>query len=97
VTANNALVLFLAVFWGGLATVVKITNLLAGKRWSDGPSLIPVIPLHPLAAGMVGWLVNLVVSPWGSWLICALHVGWIVVAAIVGELRHQRSRPTDDA
>jgi hypothetical protein len=39
------LVLFLVVFWGGLVAAIKIENSKAGKRWSDGPSFVPVIPV----------------------------------------------------
>ena len=78
-TANAGLVLFLIAFWGALAAWVKIENWWAGKRWSDGPSLIPLIPFLPMLAGVVGWLGNLVASPWGSWGVAGLHVGLLFV------------------
>jgi hypothetical protein len=83
VTANAALLLFLIGFWGLFAAAVKAGNWWAGKRWSDGPSLIPVIPVLPVVAGAVGWLVNLVASPWGSWGVAGLHVGWLVVSLVL--------------
>ena len=81
--ANAWLVLFLAAFWGLLTAGVKLSNWRAGKRWSDGPSLFPMIPVFALIAGVGGWLVNLVVSPWGSWGIAGLHLGWLVVSLVL--------------
>ncbi len=91
-TANVALVLFLIAFWGLLATAVKVGNWWAGRRWSDGPSLIPMIPFVPAVAGGVGWLVNVFASPWGSWGVVSLHVGWLVVS-LGGTMRHPRPHP----
>jgi hypothetical protein len=40
----------------------------------------------------VGCLVNLFASPWGSWGVAGLHVGWLVVS-LVGDMRHPPQRP----
>ena len=82
-TANQCLLLFVIVFYSGLVVAVKVSNWRAGKLWSDGPSLIPIIPLFPAAALLVGWLVNLAAAPWGSWGVAVFHVGGLVAGLFV--------------
>lgn len=94
-SANSGLVLFLFAFWGIFIAAVTLSNWRAGKRWSDGPSLIPVIPIFPVVAGSVGWFVNLTASPWGSWGIAGLHVGWLVVSLTLIWLHQLRAKGND--
>ncbi len=81
-TANAQLCLFLVFFWSLLSGWVKLSNWREGKRFSDGPSLIPLIPFVPLITGLVGWLVNEFASPWGTWGVVGLHSGTLVVGLI---------------
>ncbi len=81
-TADAWLFLFLAVFWVCLVAWVKFENWKVGKRWSDGPSLIPVIPCFPLFAWGLGWLLNMAL-PWlETLLIACSHLGYVAVTAV---------------
>ena len=90
-TANNWLIVFLIAFWVLCAAGVKFDNWSAGKRWSDGPSLFPLIPTLPGFAFAVGWVVNEAISPWGSWGIAGLHFLVFSIVLIGGWLY-----PSDD-
>ena len=79
-TANTSLVAFLVAFGALLWIAVKLNNVLSGKRFSDGPSLVPVIPLLPLFMLAAGVLVNFLASPWGTIGVTAIHFGWLTVA-----------------
>jgi hypothetical protein len=96
-TANVGLLLFLAAFWGLIASAMKVSNWRAGRRWSDGPSLFPMIPMFAFVAGVVGWLVNLAVAPWGSWGVALLHVGWLVVSLALLWLHPLRAQAPQNA
>jgi hypothetical protein len=95
-TANEALLLFLVAFWGGFCFLTKVENLRAGKSFSDGPSLVPVIPFFPAVAFGIGWAVNLVAAPWGSWAIAALHAG-VIAIVVVAMAVENRGREREDA
>ena len=88
-TANTWLIIFLLVFWVGLWVWVKVNQLIHGRPLSDGPSFIPVLPILPLVAYGIGWLLNLVI-PWlGTGTIVAIHVGYLVVG-LISSLRDRR-------
>jgi hypothetical protein len=77
VTPNDYLFAFVVIFWLAVFGWVKVSNWRAGKRWGDGPSLIPVIPTIPAAAFVLGWAVNAVASPWGLWVVVGLHATFV--------------------
>jgi hypothetical protein len=81
-TANAWLVIFLFAFWIGLWLFVKIDHLVHGRPLSDGPSFIPVVPVFPLVAYALGWLLNWLM-PWlGTGIIAATHIGYLCVAGV---------------
>jgi hypothetical protein len=95
VSANEALVLILAAFWGGLLVARAVGNRRERRRWQDGPSFYPLLPFHPLVAGGLGWCINHVVSPWGSWAIGAAHA--YILAGVIRGLRARGPRGAGSA
>jgi hypothetical protein len=89
-TPNGILLAFLFAFWGLLVAGVKLSNWYVGKRLCDGPSLIPLIPVAPAAAFLIGWLANLVVPPWGTWAIVGLHL--VLLALALSRVADRRPR-----
>jgi hypothetical protein len=81
-TANDWLLAFVLAFWTLLALAVKLSNWWVGKAWSDGPSLIPVIPCFPVAALILGAILNTFAAPWGLWVIVGVHLAYWPVAVI---------------
>lgn len=82
-TANQTLLVFTVAFWVLLSAVIKVSNIVQGRRFSDGPSLIPVIPIFPLLALSIGMVANRFISPFGTVVIVIAHVGWIGFATIM--------------
>jgi len=79
-TANQSLILFVAIFWLSLWLAIKVSHLVNGRPLSDGPSLIPAVPIFPLVAVALGAAVNWLASPTGTIAVVFIHVGWIVYA-----------------
>ena len=44
-----------------------------------GVSILPVIPLFPLAAWAIALLLDLFVAPWGTWIIGVAHAALAVL------------------
>jgi hypothetical protein len=86
-TANVGLVVFLIAFWGLLAVCGILSNLVSGKRWNERSQIYAILALAAIAL-IVGWLLNLFISPWGTWCIMGIHVLFFVVG-VVGELRQR--------
>jgi len=82
-TANIGLVAFLFAFWGLLWVSTRVGNFLSGRRFNDGPSFVPLVPVLPLLLFGVGVLVNLGISPWGTIGVAAIHFGWLAVTALL--------------
>ncbi len=78
-TANQVLFISIVTLWGLLYAAVKTMNLFAGKSFSDGPSMFPLIPFGPLILHGLGAGVNLLFPPLGTIVIVLLHVGFILV------------------
>jgi hypothetical protein len=72
--ADGVLVHFVYGFWGLLAAAVKVSNWLAGKSWSDGPSLLPMFLVFPLIAVIMGWMINQIASPYGTCVVAGIHL-----------------------
>jgi hypothetical protein len=71
--ANAWLGIFLLGFWAGLWLLAKFYLFAHGQRLSDGPSFIPVVPILPLLAYGLGWVLNWVV-PWlGTGVVAVAH------------------------
>lgn len=49
-----------------------------GER--GGVSCLPVIPTVPLALWGIGLLIDYFADPWGSWIICLMHVALLIVS-----------------
>ena len=81
-TANQLLLWFILGFWVLLYLALKLENLLRGRRFSDGPSLIPVVPIFPLIAFGLGVALNDAKSPWGTIVVIALHAGFLMFGLI---------------
>ena len=62
-----------------------------GKR--GGASIVPFIPVFPLAFWGLAWIIDRVVSPWGSIIVGGAHVVFVIllIVSIVRYLRHLRS------
>lgn len=61
-----------------------------GERPADaGVSVLPVIPLFPLALLCVAWVLNRFVSPWGTRIVGALHV-LMIAACLMGIVIYAR-------
>ena len=89
--ADAWLVLFIAFFWGCIIAWVKLDNWRLGKRWREGPSLTPVIPILPLLALGVGWILNMAM-PWtGTLLVICSHLGYVAVTSVSIWLSSRRS------
>lgn len=73
-SANFWLIQLLLFFWGGIWVLVKSVNVFSGRGWKAGPSLVPIIPLCPTGLFILGWTLNLVAAPWGTWAVVAAHV-----------------------
>jgi hypothetical protein len=82
-TADQTLLAFVFLFWLFLVVTVKGSNLVGGKRWSDGPSFIPLIPVLPLLAIFVGWVINHFAPFWGTGVVVLAHTGWLGVTLVM--------------
>ncbi len=61
-----------------------------------GISILPVIPVFPVVLWAIAWLIDLVVSPWGTWTIGIAH-GVFAVCLAVSLVRNARCvRSLDD-
>ncbi len=62
-----------------------------GRR--GGASILPGIPVFPLAFWGVAWIIDSVVSPWGSIIVGGAHVVFVIflIVSIVRDLRYLRS------
>ena len=62
-----------------------------GRR--GGASIFPGIPVFPLVFWGVAWIIDSVVSPWGSSIVGGAHVVFVVllIVSIVRASRHLRS------
>jgi hypothetical protein len=83
---NQELLKFIFGFWFLLFVAIKALNLIQHRKFSDGPSLIPVIPIIPLSSFLLGWLINLIAPPWGLYCIVALHLSYL--AYVIRETVH---------
>lgn len=77
-TANAWLGIFLVAFWTVVYLAVRAGNLTHGRRFSDGPSLIPTIPFFPLVFFGLGWLLNLCFAPAGTVMVILIHLGYLI-------------------
>jgi len=62
-----------------------------GRR--GGASVFPGIPVFPLVFWGVAWIIDSVVSPWGSIIVGGAHVVFMIllIVSIVRDLRYLRS------
>ena len=62
-----------------------------GRR--GGASFFPGIPVFPLVFWGVAWIIDSVVSPWGSSIVGGAHVVFLIllIVSIVRDLRYLRS------
>ncbi|MEX2186702.1 MAG: hypothetical protein WD875_07910 [Pirellulales bacterium] len=81
-TANEALISFLVLFWALLWLGTKVERLCRGRRFRGGTSFIPVVPFLPIIAFVVGWFVNLGIPPWGTVCVAAIHVVLVAIASV---------------
>lgn len=58
-----------------------------GQR--GGVSLLPVIPVFPIGLWCIAWLIDRVVSPWGTWIVGSAH-GVLAVCLTVSLVRALR-------
>ncbi|WP_269539055.1 hypothetical protein [Cerasicoccus fimbriatus] len=79
---TNLLIGFLIVFWAGLYLSVKIINLKEGRKWSEGVSFIPVIPVFPLVAFGAGALLNWMWTYLGTVTVVVAHVAVLSIGII---------------
>jgi hypothetical protein len=86
-TANMWLILFLIAFWVLIWIALKVNHLIHRRPLRDGPSLIPVVPLVPIAGFGAGWLLNLAFAPAGTIAVVSLHLGYVIYAVIAGYFR----------
>ena len=76
-TPNAALVMFVVIVWSSLWLTVKISHIYHGRPWTDGPSFVPVIPVFPALAVLVGAWLNKWLPPYGTIGIVVLHVAFV--------------------
>jgi hypothetical protein len=91
-TSNQLLLWFIGGFWVLLYCALKLDNLWRGRRFSDGPSLIPVVPIFPIVGLGIGAVLNYAMSPWGTVAVIVLHVG-VLGFALIGIWMHP-SKPS---
>ncbi len=62
-----------------------------GRR--GGASIYPCIPVFPLAFWGAAWMIDSVVSPWGSIIVGRAHVVFaiLLIVSILRDARHLRS------
>jgi hypothetical protein len=96
IVANLSLLVFVVGFWALFAIGIKYSNWRAGKRWHDGPSLVPVIPMLPILAILVGAAINFFASPWGLWTVIGLHVGLLMYGLFAMRPHNLREGQTKD-
>jgi hypothetical protein len=81
-TANQLLLWFVVGFWVLLYSALKFENFLRGRKFSDGPSLVPLVPLFPFVALGLGAVLNHTKTPRGTIIVIALHVGFLAFGLI---------------
>ena len=66
-----------------------------GQR--GGVSILPGIPVFPIALWGIAWLIDRVLNPWGTWAIAGAHgvFAACLIASLVRDWRYLRS--LDDA
>ena len=88
-TANQTLLAFTCGAWFLFYAFIKVGIMLQGKRFTDGPSMFPVIPIIPVGLIACGAAVNAFLPPWGTILVVAAHLAY-VVWTVVRDIRHSR-------
>jgi len=80
--------------WAVGGALALYADKLEHKRPRDaGFSVVPIIPVFPLLAVLVAFVVDKLVTPWGTRLVGAIHV-LLILAFLVGighELRRIKS------
>ena len=75
---TQACALFLIGFWIVVYLTIQTSHLIARRPLSDGPSLIPVVPILPAIALAVAAAINAVLSPFGTVVVVVFHLGYPV-------------------
>ena len=97
--ATWSLPVFLFVVWCvwviACAGETAVSNARRGipEGMRGGASVLPGIPVFPLAFWGVAWIIDSIVSPWGSIIVGGAHVVFVVllIVSIVRASRHLRS------
>jgi hypothetical protein len=77
-TPYNSLIPFTFCFWVVAWASIKLSNLLAGRPLSDGPSLLPLILVFPPATLLLGVALNWIYPYLGTAIVICSHVAYII-------------------
>jgi hypothetical protein len=84
-----ALIFFAWMLWGAACLSQKtVANAQLPKDKRGSVSLLPVIPVFPLALWGLALLIDLIIDPWGTGVIASLHAifGLVLIVSIVRDL-----------
>lgn len=87
---TKLLIGFLTVFWAGLYLSLKLINLKEGRKWGEGVSFIPVIPIFPVVAFGIGALLNWILTYLGTVTVAVSHIA-ILSFGIIKEMKRSKS------
>ena len=75
---TQACALFLIGFWLLVYLTIQVSHLIARRPLSDGPSLIPVVPILPAIALGIAAAFNAILPPFGTVLVVLFHFGYLI-------------------
>ena len=75
---TQACFLFLIGFWLLVYLTIQVSHLIARRPLSDGPSLIPVVPILPAIALAVAAALNAFLPPFGTVVVVLFHFGYLI-------------------
>lgn len=73
---TKACAVFLFIYWAFIFTSIKISNIIAHRRFSDGPSLIPVFPILPVFMLAIAAAINAMFLPFGTVAVVVTHIAY---------------------
>lgn len=73
---TKACAVFLFIYWAFICISIKISNIIAHRPFSDGPSIIPVFPVLPVFMLTIAATINAMFSPSGTVAVVVVHIAY---------------------